>query len=178
MAMFMVRNDLPLPGLNEVMMMTFEVLSLPVINSRLVRNTRNASLMMSRLPSLTTTALTSCGFFPNILFFFLVNSGISPMNGTVTLSRSFLPRTRVFIFSRMKIMTIGMSSPRNKCDHKDVLAYRGCRQHTAVRWSDNAGIIGRKCLRVRSPRVFAAGTGKEPPLPSAGVPPKAGIWPV
>ena len=111
-AMFMVRNDLPLPGLNEVTMMTFDVLSLPVINSRLVRNTRNASLMMSRLPSLTTTALTSCGFFPNILFFFLVNSGISPMNGTVTLSRSFLPRTRVFIFSRMKIMTIGRSSPR------------------------------------------------------------------
>ena len=31
--MFMVRNDLPLPGWNEVMMMTLEVLSLPVMNS-------------------------------------------------------------------------------------------------------------------------------------------------
>ena len=110
--MFIVRNDLPLPGLNEVTMMTFDVLSLPVINSRLVRNTRNASLMMSRLPSLTTMALTSCGFFLNIPFFFLVNSGISPMNGTVTLSRSFLPRTRVFMFSHIKIMTTGISSPK------------------------------------------------------------------
>ena len=56
--------------------------------------------------------LASCGFFLNIPFFFLVNSGISPMNGTVTLSRSFLPRTRVFMFSHIKIMTTGISSPK------------------------------------------------------------------
>ena len=39
-------------------------------------------------------------------------SGISPTKGAVIFSRSLRPRTTVFMFSRMKMMTIGTSSPR------------------------------------------------------------------
>lgn len=40
------------------------------------------------------------------------------MNGTVTPSKSFLPRTRVFMFSRRKMMTTGMSSPKANATSK------------------------------------------------------------
>ena len=111
MAMFMVRNDFPLPGLNEVTTITLEDLSLPIMNSKLVRKTRKASFIMSRLPSLTTMACASCDFT-----FFLpqMAKGISPIKGTLKPSRSFLPRTRVFMFSRINTMTTGMSSPKAK----------------------------------------------------------------
>lgn len=105
---------LPLPGLAEVSMMTFDSRSLPTTNSRLVRTTRNASLMTLRLFSLTTIAHISSFVFALRLYHLLFwkASGISPTKGAVIFSRSLRPRTTVFMFSRMKMMTIGTSSPR------------------------------------------------------------------
>lgn len=62
--------------------------------------------------SLDNNGLDSMGFLTEYSFLFLASSGISPMNGTDTLSRSFLPRIRVFMFSRIKMMTTGISSPK------------------------------------------------------------------
>ena len=52
--MFIVMNDLPLPGLNDVMMS--ERLSVSfVMNSMLVRSILKASFMLLRFPFSTTT---------------------------------------------------------------------------------------------------------------------------
>ena len=115
MAMFMVKNDFPLPGLNEVTTITLEDWSLPIMNSRLVRKTRKASFMMSRFPSLTTMVCASCDF---TLFLPRIDKGISPIKGTLKPSRSFLPRTRVFMFSRMNTMTTGINIPKAKATRK------------------------------------------------------------
>ena len=69
MAKFIVMNDLPLPGLYEVNIMTWLVPSLH-INSTLVRITRNASFMVLREPAFTTISANfvlvskSSFFFP------------------------------------------------------------------------------------------------------------------
>ena len=112
--MFMVRKDLPLSGLNDVTTMTFNLGSLTVMNSKFVRNTRNASLMILRLPSLTTTVLISCIFLLKSFFLFLVESGISPIKGIDNISKSLRPRMVEFMFSIIKIATTGMSIPRAK----------------------------------------------------------------
>ena len=112
--MFMVRNDFPLPGLNDVTTITFDCCPLSVMNSRLVRSTRNASLTMSRLPSFTTTAFSSGAFLRNSPCFLRVKSGISPMNGMLMPSRSLRPRILLFMVSRRKIATTGISMPSTK----------------------------------------------------------------
>ena len=126
MAMFMERNDLPLPGLNEVITNTFCLSSLFVMKSILERSTRNASLMISRLPSFTTIALISgCVFLLNPNFFFVLKYwGISPMRGMLRFSRSLRPRTLVFIFSFVKIITAGMSSPITNATRR-IFIFRG-----------------------------------------------------
>lgn len=114
MAMFMARKLFPLPGLNEVNTKTCWLLSLLAMKSMLERNTRNASLMMLRLPSFTTMVFMSCRFrCLNSHHFFFVPEywGISPMNGMLRFSRSFRPRTLVFMFSFMKMPTAGTSNP-------------------------------------------------------------------
>ena len=37
--------------------------------------------------------------------------------------------------------------PQSECDYKDVFTHGRRRQHAAVRWGDNAGIVGRERLR-------------------------------
>jgi len=102
----------PLPGLAEVIMMTWDSLPLFCMNSKLVRTTRNASLMTLRLFSLTTTAHSfSCVCRENF-FFLRKSSGISPTNGIVRFSKSLRPRTTVFMFSFIKMITTGISIPR------------------------------------------------------------------
>ena len=114
MAMFMARKLFPLPGLNEVSTKTCWLLSLFIMKSMLERSTRNASLMMLRLPSFTTTVFRSCRLrcLSSHHFFFVPEYwGISPMNGMLRFCRSLRPRTLVFIFSFMKMITAGTSSP-------------------------------------------------------------------
>ena len=115
-ARFMARNDFPLPGLKEVTTSTFWSFCDAVMKSMLERSTRNASLMTSRLPSLTTMAFLP-GFTLRLTsqrFCMVKYCGISPMTGTLMPSRSFLPRTTVLVFSRMTMMPTGMHSPRAK----------------------------------------------------------------
>ena len=112
----MVTNVFPLPGLKEVVMKTSVRRSLPVMNSRLVRSTRKASLMTLRLPSRTTMPISSSLRWrrgTDSSFFFLGEySGSSPMNGTESLSRSLRPRMRVLVVSSRKKTAMGMPRPR------------------------------------------------------------------
>ncbi len=65
---------LPDPTLNEVIIRTLAPLSLPVMNSRLVRTTRNASLITLREWGLTTILRSSALseiFTLSKMFFFL-----------------------------------------------------------------------------------------------------------
>ena len=113
-AMFMVRNDLPLPGLKEVMTRTFLSFCDAIMKSMLERSTRNASLMTLRLPAFTTIAFESGFVWPAMpsLRFLMKYCGISPTTGMVRLSRSFLPRTTVLVFSRMTMINTGIRSPK------------------------------------------------------------------
>ena len=103
-AVFIIQKVLPLPGLNDVATMVLCCLS-RVINSMLVRSTRNASFMMLRLPSCTTTGIFS--FF----LFFCTSCGISPIMGVDRPLRSLRPRTLVLAISRMATTAAGMSRP-------------------------------------------------------------------
>ena len=115
MAMFMDKKLFPLPGLKEVTTNTFCWVFLFFIKSTLERSTRKASLIMFRL--LSSTTITCSG---DLLFFFLLlrYNGISPKQGTLRFSKSFLPRTLVFIFSCIKIITAGTKSPRTRATNK------------------------------------------------------------
>ncbi len=123
-AMLTDRNDLPEPGLNDVTQMTLLWSALSVMNSKLVRSTRKASLMMSRLPSLTTTALRCGALRCKRPVFCVSNCGISPTNGTERASRSLRPRILVFIDSRRYITTTGMSKPITR-PHSSILLRTG-----------------------------------------------------
>ena len=115
-------NDFPEPGLNDVMRITLRFSSEFDIKSILERSTRNASLSMSRLPS----AMIKSVFLSLVVFFFLRKTsdalsstvlgllyiGISPTRGTEILSRSFLPRTLVFMFSLTMMIPAGIARPR------------------------------------------------------------------
>ncbi|CUQ64257.1 Uncharacterised protein [Segatella copri] len=87
---------------------------------------------MSRLPAFTTICLVSFGFFQNWmrcrrvgLFLRLMLYGISPRNGMVMFLRSFLPLTVVFMFSRIKMTTTGIRTPRTKATRM-MLRRTGC----------------------------------------------------
>ena len=112
-------NVLPLRGFAEVNMMTLDLFSLSSMNSMLVRNTRNASLMTLRLLALTTTArLSFCCLRWNIPFFFLEARGISPMKGIVRFSKSLRPRTNVFMFPFTNMITRGIKNPKANATNK------------------------------------------------------------
>ena len=92
---------LPEPGFTEVNINTEPFSSLPRMNSRLVRMTRKASLMMSRLCGLTTSSTSSSVSSLRrkekaLMWFFCEQSGISPTYGIVSDSKSLRPRTLVF----------------------------------------------------------------------------------
>ena len=112
-ARFIVINDFPLPGLNEVVTKTFSPFSL-TRNSTFVRSTRKASFIILRLPSSTTIAFfIFSALRQNIhLDFSPITKGISPTNGKVSFSISRRPRTVVLRFSRMKITITGNAKPK------------------------------------------------------------------
>lgn len=89
-----------------------------VMNSRLVRTTRKASLMMSRLWGLTTTSGAASLRSPllpgrrKVLPEFLLPVwGISPTNGAARFSMSLRPRTTVLSISFNTIITRGIAMP-------------------------------------------------------------------
>lgn len=105
-------NDLPEPGLKDVMAITLAPEVDFDMNSTLVRSTRNASLMMSREPSFTTSELTSfcC---PRLASRARVASwGISPRKGSERCSMSLRPRMRVLVVSMRNVTANGRASPR------------------------------------------------------------------
>jgi len=97
-ARFIVINDFPEPGLNDVTAMTLAPSVGVRINSTFVRNTRNASFITSRRPSFTTRLLTSFKPFLAELSAPVSERGISPRKGRVRCSMSRRPRMRVLEF--------------------------------------------------------------------------------
>lgn len=109
---------LPEPGLAEVTAMTEAWPVSGVMNSRLVRTTRKASLMMSRLCGFTTmrgSASLRSPLLPRrrkvLPEFFLPVWGISPTNGAARFSISLRPRTTVLSISFSTIITRGIAIP-------------------------------------------------------------------
>ena len=106
----MVIKVLPEPALDEVNMMRLFLPSLPVINSKLVRSTRKASLIGFAFFSCTTMVRTSFCFRnkPNKPFLRLYDNGNSPRKGRDNDERSFLKRMVVSILLTMKTIIIGI----------------------------------------------------------------------
>ena len=109
-------NVFPEPAFAEVNMKILDCPSLPDINSRLVRTTRNASLMALPLFSFTTISRTSFRRLNNASKprRFLYERGISPTNGTVTPSRSRRDLTDVSRLLKSSNSANGSMRPNNK----------------------------------------------------------------
>ena len=96
---------LPEPGFIEVTMITKLPLFFPRMNSRLVRTTRNASLMISRLCGFTRIFLSSStGLLKKMTRSkktprFCTTEGSSPTNGVAIFLISSRPRTVVLLIS-------------------------------------------------------------------------------
>lgn len=84
------------------------------IKSTLERSTRKASLIMFRL--LSSTTITCSG---DLLFFSCYwDITVFHLNRAHSGFQIFLPRTLVFIFSCIKIITAGTKSPRTRATNK------------------------------------------------------------
>ena len=93
-------NDLPDPGLNDVVIITLHFLFESVIKSKLVRIMRKASLIWLRFFSLTNILISLSSLFRDRSLsslcnkikprLFLPTRGISPINGIANSARSAL----------------------------------------------------------------------------------------
>ena len=145
------------------------------MNSKLVRTTRNASLITLRLFSLTTIMAFSSFLRRKKPFFARYDKGISPTNGMVNRSISFRLRIVVFIFSNINRITTGINKPSAKATNKIFFLTGAIGSIFPV-----GGVINRVLYAVKawdnsSPHVSATGINTMTLLPFADVPLITGI---